>query len=201
MSRILQPHGGAFHIEDPMTKYPLMGTHFEMLFNKAVAYRRANSLPMGLDFEDEIEAAVCARYPAECEHNKRAIGVSLVAPGLYDVARASMAMINHKLDGSQLVSQEEANRRAQICRNCPFRAQMTLPCSRCFSALENVVGWITGSRGTPFDEKLSACGICRCYISASVWLPVDVQCVGTTEEMREKFSVAKEVSNCWKQCA
>lgn len=200
ISRIMMPHGGLFHIQDPLTKFPIEGTHFEMLYNKAVAYRRANSIPIGLEFEQEIETLVCERYPAECEVSKRALGIAGVAPGLYDVARASAVMIKHKVNDSELVSQDEANRRAQICRNCPFRAQMTLPCSRCFSALENVVGWITGARGTPYDEKLSACGVCHCYISASVWLPLSTQCLAITDEMKERFAFAKEAFNCWKTC-
>lgn len=200
MSRILMPHGGLFYINDPLTKKPLEGTTFNMIVDRATAYRRSNSIPIGLEFEDELEAQICEKYPQECEVNRRALGVSLVAPGLYDVARASAVMIKHKVNESELVSQEEANARAQTCRNCPFRAQMTLPCSRCFSALENVVGWITGSRGTPHDEKLSACGICKCYLSAAVWLPLSTQCLGVSDDMKEKFAMAKEVAGCWKTC-
>lgn len=200
ISRILMPHGGRFYIEDPLTKHPIDGTTFDMVVNRAMDYRRANSIPIGLDFEEEIEAQVCRRYPDECEVNKRALGVSLVAPGLYDVVRGSMVMINHKAHASQLVSQEEATRRAGICYKCPLRAQMTLPCARCMSALENVVNTITGSHSTPFDEKLSACAICKCYLSASVWLPLDTQCIGVTDDMRERFAFARDNFNCWKNC-
>ena len=45
VSRIRMPHGGLFYIEDPMTKRPIEGTTFEMLINKAFAYRKANSIP------------------------------------------------------------------------------------------------------------------------------------------------------------
>ena len=198
-SRILMPHGGLFYIKDPLTGYPLEGTMFNMLFDRAVAYRRANSIPIGLDFEEQIEAQVCEKYPDECEINRRALGIPGVQPGLYDVARASAIMIKHKVS-EELVPQEEANRRAAICAVCPLRAQMTLPCSRCFSALENVVGWIVGGRGTPHDEKLAACGICKCYISASVWLPLTTQCLGLTDEMRDHFAFARTNFNCWKDC-
>lgn len=173
---------------------------FNNLYDRAVAYRRSNSIPIGLDFEDEIESAVCEKYPQECEVNRRTLGVPNIAPGLYDVVRGSVVMMNHKAHGSQLVEQEEANRRAQICFNCPLRAQMTLPCSRCISALENVVQIITGSHSTPHDERLSACGICKCFIAASVWLPLETQCIGVDPEMREKFAFAKEHFNCWKNC-
>jgi len=200
VSRIRMPHGGLFYIEDPLTKRPIEGTTFEMLINKAMAYRKANSIPIGLDFEEEVECQVCERYPQECEISKRAMGMPTTAPGLYDVVRGTAVMINHKAHGSQLVDQTEANRRAEICFRCPLRVQMTLPCARCISALENVVQVITGSHGTPFDERLSACAICKCYISASVWLPLETQCVGVNEEMREKFDFAKQHFSCWKAC-
>lgn len=200
MSRVLMPHGGMFHIEDPLTKYPLEGTTFGMLYDRAVSYRRSNSIPIGLDYEDEIECKVCERYPDECEISKRGLGIPLVAPGLYDVVRGSMVMINHKAHESQLVDQAEAERRAAICSKCPFKAQMTLPCARCLSALENVVLAITGAHHTQYDERLAACGVCKCYISASVWLPLETQCVGVSDEMRERFAFAKESFNCWKNC-
>jgi hypothetical protein len=165
-----------------------------------VKYNRANSIPVGLDDEDRIEAMICDRYPDACEVSKRAMGIPLVAPGLYDVVRGSLVMMNHKAHDSMLVSQEEANRRAAICWKCPLRAQMTLPCSRCITALENVVQVITGTHATPHDERLSCCSICKCFISASVWLPLETQCIGVTEEMREKFVFAKETFNCWKTC-
>jgi hypothetical protein len=177
-----------------------MGTTFTMAYDRLVAYRRANTIPIGLDFDDELESQFCSKYPAECEINKRALGVSLVAPGLYDVVRGSMVMVNHAAHGGALVAQDEANRRAEICYKCPLRAQMTLPCARCMSALESVVNVITGSHSTPFDERLSACSICKCYISASVWLPLETQCVGVTEEQKERFTFAKEAFNCWKLC-
>jgi len=199
-SRIRAPYGGMYRIEDPLTKFPIEGTTYEMVINRAVAYRKANSIPIGLEFEEELEVQICQRYPQECEVSRRGMGLTLVAPGLYDVARASAVMIKHKVNDSELVSQEEADRRAQICRQCPLRAQMTLPCSRCFSALENVVGWITGARGTPYDEKLSACGVCHCYISASVWLPLSTQCLAVTDDMKERFAFAKDSFNCWKNC-
>lgn len=200
-SRIIQPNPtGMFYIEDPLTKYPLTGTMFDNLYMRAVAYRKANSIPIGLDFEQEIEDEVCRRYPNECEVNRRTLGIPSIAPGLYDVVRGSMAMVNHKIDGGQLVSQEEANRRAEICYRCPLRSQMTLPCSRCVSALENVVGWITQHRSTPFDEKLSACGICKCFLSASVWLPLSTQCIAVTDDMVEKFKFAADNFQCWKVC-
>ena len=53
------PHGGMFRIEDPLTKHPIEGTMFNMLYDKAVAYRKANSIPIGLEFEEEIEAEIC----------------------------------------------------------------------------------------------------------------------------------------------
>jgi hypothetical protein len=200
ITRINSPHGGAVYLKDPLTGFEVMGTTFNMAYDRLVNYRRANTIPIGLDFDDEIETQFCQRYPAECEVNKRTLGLSLVAPGLWDVVRGSQLMLQHKIEGSQLVPQEEANRRAEICYKCPLRAQMTLPCARCTGVLESIVNVITGSHGTPFDEKLSCCSVCKCYISASVWLPLQTQCTAVTDEMRERFAFAKETFNCWKQC-
>ena len=73
----------------------------------------------------------------------------------------------------ELVPQEEAERRAEICAKCP----MQIPTSGCWGCkgIAGLLPQIAGAKTTSFDLQLSACGVCGCYNAVSVHLPLSVQ--------------------------
>jgi hypothetical protein len=73
----------------------------------------------------------------------------------------------------ELVAQEEAERRAEICAKCP----MQIPTSGCWGCkgIAGLLPQIAGAKTTSFDLQLSACGVCGCYNAVSVHLPLSVQ--------------------------
>lgn len=76
--------------------------------------------------------------------------------------------------GRQRVSQEEADRRAEICSTCIFN-QLPQGCTACNGkALRDLANQIVGGSATAFDSTLQACQICGCELRAKVWLPLDV---------------------------
>lgn len=195
LSRIRSPHGGSYDVADPLTRKTISGTTFEMLLNNGVAARQANSLPIGAEYEDEIEAQVCKHYPEECGYARP--GVPRTASlNLWDVVRGSQVMIAHKSHGSQLVDEATAIARAEVCSRCPLNVEYSLPCNRCIDALKNVVSAITGNHHTPFDSQLKTCGVCSCYTAAHVWLPYSTLEHGLTDKMKEEFA---NISWCWKK--
>lgn len=199
-SRSLIPHGGGFRWRDPITNVEVFGTNYEMLIQLAYNERRANSAPIGLGFEQEVEADLCRSYPDEAEtfdprvpSNRRL--------GLSDVVHGTMAMIHHRLAGSPLVSQEEANRRAEICARCAFNVTFTKPCSLC-PDLENLVrAAMTSGKSTPFDNELKSCQLCSCFTKVSVWTELEIQCKPLTDDQRDMFKSLVELGRCWKNCS
>jgi len=195
VSHIRMPYGGMYYWRDPLTGVEVKGTHFEMLLNNAYDQRRANGAPIGTEFAQEIERDICATYPDECDN---------VPPGVRrkafwsmgEIVGGTLVMIQNRLQGTQFVSQEEANRRAAICANCPRAVFFSKPCTGLCRELVNVLAG-TGDKRTPFDHDLRACGVCGCWLKVSVWFPLDVQCIGVDETMRKDFAT---VNNCWKQC-
>lgn len=194
-SMVRSPYGGMYHWRDPITGVEVKGTTGDMLYQNAVAERLANGVPMGLEFWDSVMADVCRDYPTECS-NVDPTQIRKRGWSMGDIVRGTLVMMNHKLNGSQLVSQEEANRRAQICSTCPHAAFFTKPCTGLCRELSNLLG-STGNKSTPYDNDLRACNICGCWTKVAVWFPLETQCVGVTEEMKTQFA---GVSNCWKQC-
>lgn len=194
-SMIRAPYSGMYLWKDPITGIEVTGTTGDMLYNNAVSQRNANSVPMGLEFWDSVMTDICKDYPQECSNvdptRIRARGWSMG-----DIVRGSLVMLSHKLSGYELVSQEEATRRAGICATCPQASYFSKPCTGLCRELANLLT-STGSKSTPYDNDLRACNVCGCWTKISVWFPLETQCAGVTEEMKEQF---KSVSNCWKTC-
>ena len=70
------------------------------------------------------------------------------------------------------VSQEEAERRAAICRACIMNST-TPGCFGC-NGVRSLISKIKGSRTTDQDSELRQCGVCGCDNSVKVWIKTDV---------------------------
>jgi hypothetical protein len=198
VSRGRIPYGGGYRIRDPLSGQELAGTTFAQVLGKAVASRKANGLPIGLGFAEEVEDWCCASQPTECQD------VDPLKPRkkrltLDDMLRGARVLLSFKLGGSHVVSSEEAERRAAICSKCYMNSGYQRPCSACHE-LADLARSITGGRQTSLDRKLHACHVCGCSLQAAVWLELKDQCKGVDAEMRREFHYMKEVAGCWKTC-
>lgn len=193
------PHGGEYAYRDPNSGMYIRGTTFAMVVNRVAEHRRANGYPIGLGLEDEIEDQLCVSYPTECSEAPEGTPRK-TEHTLSDVVHGTRVMMAFKSGGSQLVSREEAERRAQICIGCPYNASFIKPCSGICQELKNLVNWITDHQGTQYDSKLFSCNICGCFLQAAIWLKLEDQCAGVTSEMKPKFSFTQQKYKCWKVC-
>jgi hypothetical protein len=93
--------------------------------------------------------------------------------------------------GTGFVEQEEADRRARICVDCPFN-QPIVGCTPCSKFVERIAA-VVGDRATPYDVGLKGCAVCGCS-GAQVWFPLEALQKGMTPELNGKFP-----SFCWKR--
>jgi len=116
---------------------------------------------------------------------------------LEDLMHGTRVMVDWTLKGRNVVSQEEADQRAETCSRCFANLDIT-GCVSCY----NLVGMImdvTGQRQTNAEAALkSSCGVCKCSAKAQVWVPVESLEKGVTEEMMEQF---ERIPWCWKASA
>ena len=190
------PYGAKYSLNLPERGMVGEGYNFDTLSVSVKLYRKANAIPVGLAFEDELEQAVCEKYPQECSTYDPTIPVRKRLK-FGDVLRGTMVMVSHKLAGSPLVDQAEANARAKTCSTCIYNIQFPMPCSGICAQLKSIVNNAVGNRSTPYDSENRSCGICGCHTSAAVHLPLEIQCIGVTTEQRAQFA---RVEHCWKQC-
>lgn len=88
---------------------------------------------------------------------------------------------NWKLSGSQLVDQNTANIRAQICKTCHNNksgGDVRGGCGVCNKmgnqALDSIRDDIINGNRTTSDGSLMTCAICGCDLRISVWIPNNV---------------------------
>lgn len=154
-------------------------------------HRVANSLPIPDDFEAQLNTELCAQLPPEwCEGSDPHRPWVDIRFSLTDVGDAMRVFANLALSGFNLVSQDEATRRARICVGC-YNNVNVQGCGAC----QKLGSFITGSlaqRKTPHDEALNVCGVCRCLNKAQVHVPIDSLAAKDSPEKQALYP-----SFCW----
>lgn len=107
--------------------------------------------------------------------------------GLAEVWRFVKAMATWTAKGCALVPQDEAERRASICAQCPRNVDIPacMGCSGVAAALEALT-----SRSTTQDDKLKGCEVCGCVSKLAVHFPLETVDTSLTYP-----------TWCWKQSA
>ncbi len=190
------PYGGLYRWRDPITKVEVVGTHWEMLMNRIYEQRKANSIPVGIGFEEEVEADLCRDFPAECEMSDPRFPKKRARLGWSEILAGTKLLLKVKLGNVPLVQPEEAARRANICATCPFNIEFHRPCAGICGELFAIVKSIVGGNTVPNEERIKSCSICGCFLGAAVWLPVDVQRSVLSDDQKAQFD---SLDFCWKK--
>ena len=191
------PYGGMYEIKRHDLGMVGRATTFDGVRDQVFAYRRANALPIGLGFEEELENEICKMYPKECEGCDPDIPLKRRL-GMADVVHGTKVLLSLKRAGDQLVSANEALRRYEICNRCPLNIQFPIPCSGLCPELRSVVDAIIGGNRLPCDDDRRSCAVCGCYTASHIRIPYEHLARGITEEMKRSFQRAHEEFNCWK---
>lgn len=189
------PAGSIWHCKHPVTGYEFKGRNRDLLMADAKAYFEANNLPIGLEWEDMIEEWICAAMPNECGGTVNGKPFKLRPLALSDIERGTRVMIHHYVTGSKLVDASEAKRRADICAGCKMNVTFKKPCGGLCGWIKNYVMKLVPKGGV--DPRLNSCFICKCWLAAATWLPLETQCTGVTPAMKVEFDT---VPQCWKRC-
>jgi hypothetical protein len=191
------PYGGGYRVKDPLSGVEIFGVTFNMWIQRMRDQRKANGFPIGIEFEQEMEQLVCAHYPQECE-NIDIDKIRTRSLGLHDIMVGTTVMAKFVVSGMRVVPQEEAERRAGICLNCPHNARFAKPCNGVCAELAALVRTIVGQHGTSKDTGLHACMICACFLPAAVYLPLTTQIPPLSDGQKAQF---ESVPNCWKKAS
>lgn len=172
---------GGWQYRQPETGYVMRSIVWGDLARRVASHRVANGIALKPGWESELENDVCeqAGYDGRVcqfvENPAPRRGVRL------DDVLNFLRVAARWLPKREWVAQEEAERRAAICAKCPLNVKVD-GCTTCRNLVKDVAEFL-GSRTTPQDSELEACGVCGCSNKAQVHLPMDALARGVTADM------------------
>lgn len=170
-------------------KFTIKGETFNDLVKNVTEHRKSNGMPAGNpDFE--IQEQYCEVWPAGC--------LSRMISSVKVFASFAEALWSYVTSGGQLVSQNDANVRAEICVNCHNNIQSSdARKGVCCGGVTNLIldqtkKRVIGDRKTAYDKLLKACAICGCENALQIWFP-------TSSLGMSKDNVNAYPTPCWRK--
>lgn len=175
LKSILTGPPGGWRYTEPTTGFSMKAITFSSLVSKVAQHRGNMKIEPDPKYRlsEIIEDAICNSLSNEDQlrHCKSGIRIR-TSVGWTEVMRFLKTAAAWIVAGAQLVPQEEAERRAQICVQCPLNVGMggCAPCKGAVSAFRDQFL----RRSTTVDERLKSCGVCGCDNRTQVHVPLDV---------------------------
>ena len=165
-SLIGDPYGWFYPIEQ--TKVVVVSYGWPSLIEAVKAHMKGNGIEEPLTLELQMADFMCHHVPEWCEEISAEKEAKISA---WKMMKSFYRAVEATWHEGQ-VSQEEADRRAAICAECPKNTdKVTEFCIGCFArSLVSKVNDLLGSKRTVHDEKLKTCGACHCQLSLKVWM-------------------------------
>lgn len=140
-------------------------------------HRRANELPIGLMFEQEVETQLCSTLPpGACTYsspNDKQRAAMIGRPTWKKFLEATRTLVALVKSGQSLVPQPIADAQARTCAKCPFN-QKPEGCTSCnLAGLADALAGM-GRLSTAHDARLDGCVLCGCSLKAKVHFPAEV---------------------------
>lgn len=171
---INSPPGG-WKYTPPQTGITITSSHYSSLKDKVIRHLRANRVEVD---EAVIEDGACREtenLPAGWCRKREPKPVAGMPVPLLSGVEMFLKSVWGTLKGRQFVHLEEAERRAAICRECPYRVDSPGGCVSCFSLIKaannlidrNPIKFEADADGTVRDT----CKACLCVCHIKVWVP------------------------------
>jgi hypothetical protein len=163
--RNITPPGG-FRDICPDTNFPFVADNLEQLVEKERLHLIANKKEVPANLADQIENRLCQMMPPGIcsDGTKRTLYTGASRRPAEGLVNATMKLKN----GKNLVSQSEADNRAEICSSCNHNARHH-GCGTC-RGIHRTINNLLNGRSTPRDHKLQVCDILGVYLKVLVHL-------------------------------
>lgn len=175
----------------------IYGGDLDTLVARISEYRIINEIPLG-DPRAEAEDFLCRETNAEClPVRPRGFFAGMLVKG-EDLARFVSALAAW-MTSADVVPQEEAERRAEICLGCKFHSNLSeSSCAGCYGLAGRIAG-IIGGRKTRLDSDLKFCGICSCSLQVVVYAPLRI--LDRAHKLSSFPSNVGDGNPCWQKAA
>lgn len=162
------PRGGWKYFQ-PETRIWITGDDFYSLRDRVKAHRKWKGIPDETADQDIIKQVCMRTGPGGCREYEEYYPDKtdqMTQENMFAFNRALMAFLKEK---GQTVSEQEAQRRAEICRSCPFnKPAVNCSCSTFYKAMSALLP------SKMKLEGLEVCSVCGCSLKAKTWMPESV---------------------------
>jgi hypothetical protein len=155
------PPGGHHYMEGDVK---ISGSSYKNLLENVTNYRAENYIPVG-DVEGDVTNYICGNWPHFCHGVDMVVVTSVASPTartelMNDISTWARNIL-YSTERNQLVSDEVAEERAKICRNCPNNVNWRGGCSSCIAATDRICASIRNARDTKSSAVLGGCKLLR----------------------------------------
>jgi hypothetical protein len=161
----------------------------ESLLSRVKKHYNDNNIQLPKDWKEAVEDQLCRQLPAGwCQYTDgtpaKGARSLLSAESIIKGIKSLSTMASSAIAGDEVfVSQDEANRRAEICARC-YQNMTTNFCAGCgaMQQITSLVAKVKGKRTTSLDAKLYTCGVCGCRNEAIVHVNRNILLSGEKSE-------------------
>jgi hypothetical protein len=191
---IIPPGGHHFIERHGTTERRIEGSSYDDVAEQLLRYRVANGIPLGQP-RDEIVAYVCGTWPHFCAEQLSVPPPVSSKPGY--IAGVTMWLQElaqrQAMSPKPLVGDEEANRRAEICRGCPLQKTWEEGCGSCRDSIRRQGFVFRAGKDVSNAKKVLGCSVLFQENHAAAWAHKDVLPPVPEEDK------ARLPHNCWRR--
>jgi hypothetical protein len=188
MLKIINPKqspNGHFTMTVPATGFRISHYDYTSFVNLYLGHLRDRGIQVEPNWEETMQDELCRQnnWKGVCESIPENVEKPVSAADLKNFLKTVADLIDNAVYGEEtFVAQEEANRRAAICKTCPENIHGIIQwCSFCpggvLKALNKFFGYFRPRQTeltTPDDNHLFACRVCHCSNSAQVHVSTSI---------------------------
>ena len=142
----------------------ITGSSYKNLLENVTNYRAENHISLG-DVEGDVTNYICGNWPHFCHGVDMVVVTSVTSPTgrselMNDISTWARNIL-HSNERTQLVSDDLAEQRAKICRQCPNNVNWRGGCSSCIAATDRICASIRNARDTKSSQVLCGCKLLR----------------------------------------
>jgi len=166
------PPGGFHYIEKtPSGERRIDGDSLDNLARNLLLFRLANQRAPG-NPSQEVSEFICSRWPHFCNDNSPAEikpSNSAALPGGLAGRIAAWMGDLLRLDNSEQASEQEAQRRAEICIGCRANVSYQSGCGACMDNISRLSFVFKAGRSVPNEGLLQGCAASGQHNPSGVW--------------------------------
>jgi hypothetical protein len=150
---------------DPDTKFKFQATTLKGICSHIRTYREQNDLEP-LEYLEDVVVHYNCMLPTNtgvCEPSAEPLKRNVI-----QYIKGGVSLLKNLLY-HRMVSQEEADKRAAICKNCPHNVFPDR--NKFIEWSDSIAEAATGGKKTADHDALGNCNICSCCLKAKVWSP------------------------------